>query len=89
MSYHESFWLAVAAAAPIIALANTVAITDTGSLWLASKAKRHSVPSIYFYFANMTVSVTNLLVQALIFYSAMKSLRMGKIIRLLVQFHLL
>ena len=33
VSFHESFWVAIGAAAPVIALAAIVAFTDTGRTW--------------------------------------------------------
>lgn len=33
MAFHESFWVAVATVAPVIALANTVTITDSVSVY--------------------------------------------------------
>jgi hypothetical protein len=38
MSSHESFWVATAAAAPVIALAYVVALPDTGNLLFIARA---------------------------------------------------
>jgi hypothetical protein len=74
---HESFWVAVAAAAPVIAVANTVAIThaldplfDTKSL-LKSRWKRWFIPALVltgFNFGAQTVAL----------YRALRSLLVAK-----------
>jgi uncharacterized membrane protein YidH (DUF202 family) len=57
VAYHESFWLAVAAATPIIALANTVAVIDCSNLWLDAKTRRHSFDSKSAYYIIIILSV--------------------------------
>ena len=50
MEFHESFWVAVAAAAPVIALANTVSVIDAVNAWLTTPVRRRSdlAQTIYF-----------------------------------------
>jgi hypothetical protein len=62
--FHESFWLAVAASAPIIALANTVTITDAVSTWLnATQRPRPPFAGVLFG-VSIIISSLNLLYQA-------------------------
>jgi hypothetical protein len=74
MAYHESFWVAMAAATPIIALANTVAITDAVNLWSAAKTPQRSSLAKAYYFGIISVSIINLLVQASLLYDSLESL---------------
>jgi hypothetical protein len=71
--FHESFWLAVAAAAPIIALANTVTITDSANVWFSAKARRQW-PSTIAYFIVLFVAGVNLVLQALVLRIALRNL---------------
>jgi hypothetical protein len=86
MAYHETYWAAIAAAAPVIALANTLSITDVTSLWISTK-KRQSQPFRIFsrafrpyyafrqyYILIIFVAVTNLLLQAIALNMALRSL---------------
>jgi MFS family permease len=83
VAYHESFWIAVAAAAPVIALANTVSIIDLAGIWLASKMRRGRRRTFImaFYFVFVFCSAANLCGQALILYVALRSLYEGIDIR--------
>ena len=80
MAYHEAFWVAVAAAAPVIALANTVSITDVVNLWTRFKIPRTkmSLQSISglqsIYITVVFISSVNLVVQANAMYTALRSL---------------
>jgi hypothetical protein len=42
VTYHEAFWVATATAAPVIALANTVSISDIGRVRPASRRSKVS-----------------------------------------------
>jgi hypothetical protein len=68
MSYHESFRVAVAVAAPVIALANTVSITDAVTTWLSTDTRRPNPVSRVIYFVVVSVSVINFLIQAAALY---------------------
>jgi hypothetical protein len=78
MAYHESFWLAVSAASPIIGLANTVAITDLAGIWLQARAYRRSGPSRYYYVYAIVLAVANYFGQGLALYIALSSLLKGQ-----------
>jgi hypothetical protein len=78
MAYHESFWVAIAAATPVIALTNTVAASDVTSLWLSAKATERSITSQFFFYAAVLLSGFNLLIQAILLFQALESLATGK-----------
>ena len=63
VAYHESFWVAVAAAAPVIALANTVAITDAVNVWLETKVRGRSRDSRSAFVSIIGMASYNLLIQ--------------------------
>jgi hypothetical protein len=79
MAYHESFWVAVAAAAPVIALANTVVITDVASTWLSVKVawRRRPLSHRFLFLAVNGLSGINLIDQTLALLLALKSLYSG------------
>jgi hypothetical protein len=74
MAYHEAFWVAVAAAAPVIALANTVTMTDVAGVWLDAKVKRRSSIAREVYIGVLVFSGSSLLTQAYYLYRALQSL---------------
>ena len=61
MAYHEAYWVAVATAAPVIALANTVTITDTSKVWFGAKVQSDFTSGLYRLI--VVLSGLNLLVQ--------------------------
>ncbi len=71
--------MAVATAAPVIALANTVTILDITNTWFSTmKRKRNwSTPPLLYFFI-LVVSIVNLVSQATVFYAALKSLALGR-----------
>lgn len=82
MTYHESFWVAVAAAAPVIALANTVTITDLTSAYFSFdpasfRSRRSHTFSRLGYLAYVSCSAVNLCVLGLVLYIGLKSLYEG------------
>jgi hypothetical protein len=88
MAFHESFWVVAGTAAPIIALANLVAIGDgwglsesfsphyvkpqTEDQWKLVRKGKRAAFWIYF------IGLCNLLVQSLIVFAALTSLEDGK-----------
>lgn len=74
MTYHESFWVAVAAAAPVIALANTVAITDAFNVWSDAKLRRLSRTSKMAIVIICVGASGNLIFQGTSLYWALESL---------------
>ena len=79
MAFHESFWVAVATAAPVIALANTVTILDITNVWFSTmKRKRSWSTPLLLYFVILLLSLVNLLGQTVAFYVALKSLALGR-----------
>lgn len=78
MAYHEAYWVAIATAAPVIALANTVSITDAANVWLNAKTRRrNSVPSAL-YVTVISYSVINTVLQLGALIQALLSLLKGK-----------
>jgi hypothetical protein len=78
MAYHEAYWVAIATAAPVIALANTVSITDAVNFWLSVKARRRgSVPGAW-YVTVLFWSVCNIAIQLMALILALLSLLNGK-----------
>ena len=78
MAYHEAYWVAIATAAPVIALANTVAITDALSVRFEAKVLP---PARYWGQAYLTIfiiSICSFLVQGLALADALRSLFAGK-----------
>ena len=73
VAYHESFWLAVAAAAPVIGLANTVSITDVTGVWFSEKRGRRSRGVKVGYFFIVLLSIINFFLQAVALAMALKS----------------
>jgi hypothetical protein len=74
VAYHESFWLAVAAATPVIALANTVSINDVVRLWLNVKVSRRSAISRERYISVIFFSTFNLILQSIFLFVTLFSL---------------
>ena len=87
MAFHESFWVAVATAAPVIALANTVSLIDVVNVRLSSKVPHrrprswNSWASKVAYFSVIFLSCLNLLNQSLLMTAALQSLLAGSDIR--------
>jgi hypothetical protein len=80
MTYHETFWIAIATAAPIIALANTILIADIISAKLNSMTRKKDWPGEvrFLSFIVYAGSGLNLLIQAEAMYSAFRHLLVGK-----------
>jgi hypothetical protein len=81
MSYHEAYWVAIAAAAPVIALANTVAITDAVSTWLDTRREDHILLLRVTFFYIIFISVANFVGQTAALTVALASLRQERDIR--------
>jgi hypothetical protein len=77
MVYHENFWVAVAAAAPVIALANTVSIADAGKIWYGSKSSSRSTKILFNVI--VYVSIVNYAAQAAALTAALNSLNAGRV----------
>jgi hypothetical protein len=75
VTYHESFCVAAAAVAPVIALANTVSVTDAARLWLEAKdtSVRKAIIS-QVYIGILLLSGTIFIAQAFVLYFAFESL---------------
>jgi protein-S-isoprenylcysteine O-methyltransferase Ste14 len=74
VKFHETFWVAIATATPVIALANTVSIGDVVSQWFNTKARRRSWQSRFYYGGIIFLAATNLLSQAVLLNDALQSL---------------
>jgi len=73
MAYHEAFWVAVAAAAPVIALANTVTITDIVGARYSPGARLRAGNSGSYYVV-IFIAAANLVFQAAWMVAALISL---------------
>jgi hypothetical protein len=78
MAYHESLWLAAAAAAPVIALANTVSISDLVSVWFNTKSSLKQRRVRVYYSLYILLSAYNFIAQTFILYQSAMSLTNGK-----------
>ena len=78
MSYHADFWVAIAAAAPVIALANTVSITDAVNTWLDADVRNMGDKSQILYFSILFLSALNFALQIAALYWALYSFREEK-----------
>lgn len=74
---HESFWIAVATAAPVIAVANTVAITHAMDMYFGEKSLPKSRWRGWFLLA-ICLSASNFGLQTVALYDALRSLLIGK-----------
>ena len=74
MAYHEAYRVGVATAAPVIALANTVSITDVIGAWFESTAQQRSYSSKLGYFTVLFASASNLIIQAALLFVALDRL---------------
>jgi len=74
MAYHESFWVAVAAAAPVIALANTVLVTDVAGVWLNVKSPPRPARYRLLFSGIILLSAINMFDQGLALLLALRSL---------------
>jgi hypothetical protein len=74
MSYHEAYWVAIATAAPIIALANTVTITDAVNTWLNTERQYRRGGNEFLYWGIVIISAGNFVIQILALYWALESL---------------
>jgi hypothetical protein len=74
MAYHESFWVAVSAVAPVIALANTVAMTDLSGMWLQANVKGRARQSRIVYGIALSLALLTFLNQGLAVLWALLSL---------------
>ena len=74
MSYHEAYWVAVATAAPVIALAFTVSLSDAVNTRLDADVRKIGVTSKAIYAAIIFGSAGNFILQIVALYLALKSL---------------
>ena len=74
MASHESLWIAAAAAAPIIALANTATITDVIGVYFE---KRSRIRSVYTVSIVVFFSSIGLILQGVVLYYSLYSLLDG------------
>lgn len=76
MSYQESFWVALAAATPVIALANTVSITDVTNTW--SETARELIGSARIVYILISIlAASNFIFQAYTLSASLLSLYVG------------
>lgn len=73
-TYNETFWVAIAAAAPVIALASTVQITDIQKLFIFSKQEAERFPWRRYISLPALLSTGNIILQILGMYFALTSL---------------
>jgi hypothetical protein len=73
-TYNETFWIAIAAAAPVIALASTVQITDIQKLFVFTKEEVKFFPWQRYIGVPVTLSTGNILLQIICMYAALTSL---------------
>ena len=73
-TYNETFWVAIAAAAPVIALASTVQISDIQRLFVFTKQEVKLFPWQRYIGLPVTLCTGNIIVQILGMYSALTSL---------------
>jgi hypothetical protein len=79
MSYHESFWVVVGTAAPVIGLANTVSITDAINTWIESKHSKDDFHFVTFLFSVVIVSsLTSFIMEGAVLIIALQSLAANK-----------
>jgi hypothetical protein len=82
VAYHETLWLAVAAAAPVIALANTVSIVDAASTWTESKQfSKYSLGRFRtqkFFTIISFIGSLNYTIQTITLFDALSSLGSGE-----------
>jgi hypothetical protein len=85
MASHDSFWLATAAAAPVLALANTVSITDAAAVWFEAKIvqseTKADLPVLLArnaYVGIITFSIAGYVTQGAALVSALLSLLWGR-----------
>ena len=81
MAYHEAFWLATAAAAPVIALANTVTLGDGIRLLNVDRSVRKRMGRFtwaYFCLFPLGLSAINYAAQTYVLVEALHSLAAGR-----------
>jgi hypothetical protein len=78
VTYHESLYLAIAAAAPVIALAHTVTITDVGSNLFESKIHGHIMIVRFSIACIIAFTTLNFALQTASLYNSLESLMNGK-----------
>ncbi len=82
MAYHETFWLAVSATAPVIALATTVSIGDMLRLIEPSRMEEKSSsskaqPGTWPIFWSFGIGFTNMIIQLAFLFAALYSIAKG------------
>ena len=77
MSYHESYWIAIAAAAPVIGLANTVTMADATSIWFGSNSEGKPKSLSRDYKSTLWLSRVNFLLLAWQLFISLESLSTG------------
>lgn len=83
MAYHETFWLAVSAVAPVIALGVTVSLTDTlrlidGNSRQDKSSPPKAEPGTWAVFWASALSCVNLVSQLVFLFYALKSISNSK-----------
>jgi hypothetical protein len=74
MAFHADFWVAAAAASPVITLANTVAITDTLNAWFNAKGQLTRFDTAGFYYTCIVLGVANFVLGAILLSGSLWSL---------------
>jgi hypothetical protein len=82
VTYHESFWIAVAAAAPVVALAAIVAFTDIAGISGGRRAPGDTDPDVIklgrrLLWSGYATGLGNVLLQAVMLLLALLSLAAG------------
>ena len=78
VTYHEAFWSAAAAAAPVLALANTVVVMDAVGVWHGVDDDQHTRKSRFSYYAVLSYNLGTITLEAIVLYWALESLLTGK-----------
>jgi hypothetical protein len=83
MAYHETFWLAISATAPVIALAVTVSLSDTlrlidGNSRPDKSSPAKAEPGTWVVYWASALSCTNLASQLVFLFYALKSISSSK-----------
>jgi len=73
-TYNEAFWVAIAAAAPVIALASTVQVTDIQKLFIFTKQEAERFPWRRYISLPALLGTGNIILQIFVMYCALTSL---------------
>jgi hypothetical protein len=74
VEYNEAFWITIAAAAPVIALASTVLITDTKSLYDLTDEEQRYFSVLRYITLPVFLSSANVVSQTITLYAALISI---------------